>query len=67
MFMNYSMKNLFYYDFKQKHTMLRRLKSVGALFTVMGLASIESVYANGMPDVASIEIMQQQENCKGGS
>lgn len=47
--------------------MLRRLKSVGALFTVMGLASIESVYANGMPDVASIEIMQQQENCKGGS
>lgn len=65
MFMNYSMKNLFYYDFKQKHTMLRRLKSVGALFTVMGLASIESVYANGMPDAASIEIMQQQENCKG--
>ena len=45
--------------------MLKRVKSVSMLLTLMGLASSGLTYANAAPDAASIESTQQQETCTG--
>ena len=45
--------------------MLKRVKSVSMLLTLMGLASTGATYANAAPEVAGIQTAQQQETCTG--
>ena len=45
--------------------MLKRVKSVSMLLTLMGLASTGATYANATPEVAGIQTAQQQETCTG--
>jgi len=45
--------------------MLKRVKSVSMLLTLMGLASTGATYANAAPEVAGIQTTQQQETCTG--
>ena len=45
--------------------MLKRVKSVSMLLTLMGLASTGATYANAAPEVAGVQTAQQQETCTG--
>ena len=45
--------------------MLKRVKSVSMLLTLMGLASSGMAYASATPEAANIESAQQQETCTG--